>query len=69
MTFVLDGNMHSLAVDSTFDGCQDFVKALFSDEDIKKTHQMAAIISINWALFFAHITYYFKCYGALRKKW
>ena len=49
MTSVLDENVHNLAVDGTFDDCQDFVKALFGDEDIKKTHQLAAINSINWA--------------------
>ena len=49
MTSVLDENVHNLAVDGTFDDCQDFVKALFGDEDINRTHKLAAINSINWA--------------------
>ena len=49
MTSVLDANMHNLAVDGTFDDCHDFVKALFGDADIKKTHKLAATKSINWA--------------------
>ena len=53
MTSVLDENVHNLAVDGTFDDCQDFVKALFGDEDIKRTHQLAAINSINWARTFS----------------
>ena len=43
MTSVLDENVHNFAVEhGTFDDCQDFVKALFGDEDIKKTHRLAA---------------------------
>ena len=49
MTSVLDGNVHNLAVDGAFDDCQDFVKALFGDADIKKTHKLTTINSINWA--------------------
>ncbi len=49
MTSVLDPNVHNLAVNGTFDDCQDFLKALFGDADIKKTHKLAAINSINWA--------------------
>lgn len=28
MTSILDDNVHNVAVDGTFDDCQDFVKAL-----------------------------------------
>lgn len=35
--------MCNLAVDSTFDDCQGFVKALFADPKIKQTHRLAAI--------------------------
>lgn len=74
MTSVLDANVHNLAVDGTFDDCQDFVKALFGDEDIKTTHQLAAVNSINWARILAQITYYFYSYSCLIrdgriKKW
>ncbi|KAF2137516.1 uncharacterized protein K452DRAFT_235719 [Aplosporella prunicola CBS 121167] len=65
MTTVLDANVHNLAVDGTFDDCQDFVKALFADEEINKTHRLAAVNSINWARILAQITYYFHAYFSL----
>jgi threonine synthase len=65
MTTVLDANVHNLAVDGTFDDCQDFVKALFADPEINKTHRLAAVNSINWARILAQITYYFASYFAL----
>jgi len=65
MTTVLDPNVHNLAVDGTFDDCQDFVKALFADPDINSTHRLAAVNSINWARILAQITYYFASYFTL----
>ncbi|KAF2496156.1 threonine synthase-like protein [Lophium mytilinum] len=65
MTTVMDANVHNLAVDGTFDDCQDFVKALFADPIINKTHRLAAVNSINWARILAQITYYFHSYFAL----
>ncbi|GAB7352433.1 hypothetical protein MBLNU459_g2850t1 [Dothideomycetes sp. NU459] len=65
MTTVLDANVHNLAVDGTFDDCQDFVKALFADPDINRTHRLAAVNSINWARILAQITYYFHAYFTL----
>ncbi|KAF1349114.1 tryptophan synthase beta subunit-like PLP-dependent enzyme [Delphinella strobiligena] len=62
MTTVLDPNVHNLAVDGTFDDCQDFVKALFADPDMNSTHKLAAVNSINWARILAQITYYFQAY-------
>ncbi|KAF2120917.1 putative threonine synthase [Lophiotrema nucula] len=65
MTTVMDANVHNLAVDGTFDDCQDFVKALFADPEINKTHRLAAVNSINWARILAQITYYFHAYFSL----
>ncbi|KAF1837864.1 threonine synthase [Decorospora gaudefroyi] len=67
MTTVMDANVHNLAVDGTFDDCQDFVKALFADPEINKTHRLAAVNSINWARILAQITYFFHAYFALIK--
>lgn len=44
---------------------QDFVKALFADPEINKTHRLAAVNSINWARILAQITYYFASYFSL----
>ncbi|TKX19711.1 threonine synthase [Elsinoe australis] len=65
MTTVLDPNVHNLAVSGTFDDCQDFVKALFADPDINRTHKLAAVNSINWARILAQISYYFASYFTL----
>ena len=65
MTSVLDENVHNLSVDGTFDDCQDFVKALFGDEEIKKTHKLAAVNSINWARILAQISYFAFSIGSL----
>lgn len=44
---------------------QDFVKALFADPKINKTHRLAAINSINFSRILAQTTYYFSSYFAL----
>ncbi|KAI6840880.1 threonine synthase [Hortaea werneckii] len=68
MTTVLDANVHNLAVEGTFDDCQDIVKALFADPDMNSTHRLAAVNSINWARILAQITYYFYAYFSLVRK-
>lgn len=68
MTTVLDPNVHCLAVQGTFDDCQDFVKAAFGDPEMNKIHHLAAVNSINWARILAQITYYFYSYFSLLKQ-
>ena len=65
MTSILDSNVHNIAVDGSFDDCQDFVKALFGDDDIKKTHKLGAVNSVNIARILAQVTYYFHSYASL----
>ncbi|KAH0565050.1 hypothetical protein GP486_001559 [Trichoglossum hirsutum] len=65
MTSVLDTNVHNLAVEGTFDDCQDMVKALFNDPIVSKTHNLAAVNSINWARILAQTTYYVHAYFSL----
>ena len=64
MTTLGDKNIHALAVDGTFDDCQDLVKALFTDADFRAQHHLLAVNSINWARVLAQVVYYF--YAALR---
>ncbi|KHJ35912.1 putative threonine synthase [Erysiphe necator] len=66
MTTVLDPNVHNLAVQGTFDDCQDIVKALFADSEINKNLDLGAVNSINWARILAQITYYFQAYFLLK---
>ncbi|GES76720.1 threonine synthase [Rhizophagus clarus] len=62
MTTVLDKNVHNLAVEGTFDDCQDIVKNLFADRSFNEKHHLGAINSINWARILAQIVYYFYSY-------
>jgi len=48
MTSVLDDNVHNIAIQGTFDDCQDMVKALMNDLAFKQRHKLGAINSINW---------------------
>lgn len=58
MTTVLSGNVHNLAVDGTFDDCQDLVKAMFADAAFRDRHHLSAVNSINWGRVMAQVVYY-----------
>lgn len=58
MTTALSANVHNIAVEGTFDDCQDLVKALFADEAFRTSVRMSAVNSINWARIMAQIVYY-----------
>jgi threonine synthase len=58
MTTVDDPNIHNVAIEGTFDDCQDLVKALFADEVLRARYNLAAVNSINWARVMAQIVYY-----------
>jgi threonine synthase len=66
MTTVDDPNVHNLAVEGTFDDCQDLVKALFSDEALRAELNLVAVNSINWARIMAQIVYYVTAARAVR---
>ncbi|MEM7172382.1 MAG: threonine synthase [Pseudomonadota bacterium] len=65
MTTVLSDNIHNIAVDGTFDDCQDLVKAMFNDRAFRDSFQLSAVNSINWARIMAQIVYYFAAGVAL----
>ncbi len=58
MTTVLSPNVHNIAIEGTFDDCQDLVKALFADESFRRSQQLSAVNSINWARVMAQVVYY-----------
>ena len=58
MTTVFSDNVHNIAIDGTFDDCQDLVKALFLDAPFRERFHLAAVNSINWARIAAQIVYY-----------
>ena len=63
MTTVLSDNVANLAVQGSFDDCQDLVKAMFGDAPFREEMRLAAVNSINWARVAAQIPYY--AYAAL----
>jgi len=58
MTTVRSPNVRVVAVEGTFDDCQDMVKAMFSDVDFRERMQLSAVNSINWARVMAQVVYY-----------
>lgn len=58
MTTVDSPNVRVVAVEGTFDDCQDLVKAMFNDAAFRERMQLSAVNSINWARVMAQIVYY-----------
>ena len=58
MTTVHAANVHNVAVEGTFDDCQDIVKAMFADVAFRDRVGLAAVNSINWARVMAQVVYY-----------
>jgi len=58
MTTVQDGNVFNIAVDGTFDDCQDLVKTLFADHGLRDRVNLSAVNSINWARVMGQVVYY-----------
>jgi len=65
MTTVDSPNAHAIAIEGTFDDCQDLVKALFADEKLRRALNLSAVNSINWARIAAQTVYYFAAGVAL----
>ena len=59
MTTVTSANVHAIAVEGTFDDCQDMVKAMFNDATFRDEMRLSAANSINWARVLAQTVYYF----------
>ncbi len=64
MTTVTAPNVHNLAVEGTFDDCQDLVKALFADAEFRERRRLSAVNSINWARVMAQVVYYARPWPA-----
>jgi threonine synthase len=64
MTTIAAPNVHAVAVDGTFDDCQDLVKAAFADEAFRRRVRLGAVNSINWGRVMAQVVYY--VYAAAR---
>lgn len=58
MTTVDAPNVHNIAVEGSFDDCQDLVKAAFNDLALRDSLKLSAVNSINWARIAAQTVYY-----------
>jgi threonine synthase len=65
MTTVDAPNVHAVAIEGTFDDCQDLVKALFADAGLRRQLNLSAVNSINWARIAAQSVYYIAAGTAL----
>ncbi len=65
MTTVLSPNVHNIAIEGTFDDCQDLLKAMFADAAFRDRVKLSAVNSINWARIAAQIAYYVAAAVAL----
>jgi threonine synthase len=64
MYSLTDANIFNIAIEGSFDDCQDVVKAVNADAAFKEAHAIGAVNSINWARVVAQVVYYFKGYFA-----
>jgi threonine synthase len=69
MTTVTSANVHNIALDGTFDDCQDLVKAMFTDQAFRDDMSLSAVNSINWARIMGQIVYYMAAGTALGAPW
>jgi threonine synthase len=65
MTTVMSPNIANIAVDGTFDDCQDLVKGMFADSEFRRDMRLSAVNSINWGRIAAQIPYYVAAAVAL----
>jgi threonine synthase len=65
MTTVAAPNVHAIAVEGTFDDCQNALKAMFNNPRFRDELQLSGVNSINWARIAAQVVYYFTAAAAL----
>jgi threonine synthase len=65
MTTATSANVHNIAIEGSFDDCQDLVKAMFNDQAFRDEMALSAVNSINWARILGQVVYYFAAAVAL----
>jgi threonine synthase len=65
MTTARDENVHAVAIEGTFDGCQAIVKGMFNHHAFRDRARLSGVNSINWARIVAQVVYYFTAAVAL----
>lgn len=61
----LGGNIHTVAVESDFDACQQLVKTAFDDPDVRDGLHLNSANSINISRLLAQVCYYFEAVAQL----
>ena len=59
MTTIPDANIHTIALEGTFDDCQGILKGLFNHHAFRDRLRLSGVNSINWARVVAQTVYYF----------
>ena len=62
MTTGKDTNVFNIAIEGSFDDCQNLVKSMFVDKIFSNEIKMSGVNSINWARIIAQSVYYFYSY-------
>ena len=65
MTTVDAANVYNIAIEGTFDDCQDLVKAMFNDTAYRDALSLSAVNSINFARIAGQVVYYVAAAVAL----
>ncbi|OOE35316.1 threonine synthase [Salinivibrio kushneri] len=61
----LGGNIHTVAINGTFDDCQSMVKQAFDDSELRQAIGLNSANSINISRLMAQICYYFEAVAQL----
>ncbi|ABE56017.1 L-threonine synthase [Shewanella denitrificans OS217] len=67
MFTTLGENIHTIAVESDFDACQELVKQSFEDNELRQTLGLNSANSINISRLLAQICYYFEAVAQVRQ--
>jgi len=65
MTTLRAANTHAIAIDGSFDDCQNMVKAMFANHGFRDSVRLSAVNSINWGRIMAQVVYYFTAATSL----
>tara|TARA_B100000575_G_scaffold156806_1_gene125173 strand:+ start:5644 stop:7020 length:1377 start_codon:yes stop_codon:yes gene_type:complete len=67
MTTIGGANIYNIAIEGSFDDCQNIVKKLFNEDSFRTKINMSGVNSINWARIVCQIVYYFYSFFKLKK--
>lgn len=68
MYSVINPNVFNIAINGTFDDCQDMVKKISEDSKFRDDYHLGYMNSINWTRILAQIVYYAKGVFAVQKE-